>query len=82
MTLLDDVNRLRDKCSSIADRVDVLEGKTDRTHEQINGERGLSKAIDALAVEVANLRRGMYYVAGLIVASSIAFAFSVLVFFV
>jgi hypothetical protein len=46
--------------------------------EQISGERGLSAAITALAVEVAALRKAAYWVAGIIVASSIGFAFGVL----
>jgi hypothetical protein len=46
--------------------------------EQISGERGLSAAINALSQEVASLRKAAYWVAGLLVASSIAFAFSVL----
>jgi hypothetical protein len=46
--------------------------------EQVGGERGLSAAVTALAKEVASLRKAAYWVAGIIVASSIGFAFGVL----
>jgi len=81
MTLVEEVHRLRDKCADLVNRVDVLEDKQSRTHEQINGERGISATLNTLSGEIHSLRKGMYWVAGLIVASSIAFAFSVLVFF-
>lgn len=91
MTLAADIERLQAKCSELADRVDTLESRTDRTVEQVGGERGLSAAINALSAEVTQLRKdtthdvgqlrkAAYWVAGILVASSIGFAFSVLVF--
>jgi hypothetical protein len=47
----------------------------------MNGQRGLSAAIDALAEEVKSLRRAMYWVGGIIFTGAIGFAFSVLTVF-
>ena len=60
-----------------------------RHEEQINGDRGLSKAIealraemvksrDALSEEMANLRRVLWTVGGGVVLSAIGFALAVL----
>ncbi len=46
--------------------------------EQVSGSRGLEKAIVALADEVASIRKSGYWLAGIIIAASIGFAFGVL----
>lgn len=81
MTLFDDVHRLQEKCKTLESEKDALEKRVDRLDEQVNGQRGISAAITTVLTEVGALRKGMYYVAGLIMAACITFAFSVLVFF-
>lgn len=61
--------------------VEENKSRLDRQEEQLNGERGISAAINALGTEVRGLKRSMYWVAGLIVAGSISFGFSVLTIF-
>jgi hypothetical protein len=46
--------------------------------EQIGGDRGLNEAVKALAEQVSGLRRAAWWLAGIIVTSSIGFAFSVM----
>jgi hypothetical protein len=65
--------------------IERIDGECDKANrniaslrEQVGGERGLSAAVTALAKEVASLRKAAYWVAGIIVASSIGFAFGVL----
>jgi hypothetical protein len=78
MTLLQDVEALRVEVDRLAEVVNTNKDGLGRHEEQINGERGLSAAIKQLSEEVRGLRRAAYWVAGLIVAGSITFAFSVL----
>lgn len=78
MTLASDVQALRREVAEALSQLEKVRSTTERHEEQINGQRGLSAAIDALAVEVRSLRKAMYWVAGLIVAGSIGFAFGVL----
>lgn len=59
-------------------RVDTNHELIGRHEEQINGDRGLSKAIDVLTDEVKSLRRAIWTVGGGIVLSAVGFAFSVL----
>jgi cell division septum initiation protein DivIVA len=72
---LDDVERAIERIDQECDKAsrDIASLK-----EQVAGERGLSAAVTALAKEVASLRKAAYWVAGIIVASSIGFAFGVL----
>lgn len=78
MTLLQDVEAMRSEVTRLNAMANHNKETTERHEEQINGARGLSVAIDELAMEVRNLRKAAYWVAGLIVAGSITFAFSVL----
>lgn len=76
MTLINDVNDVRTEqarlSSIVADQARIIA----RQEEQINGERGLSAAINMQTQEIRGLRRAAYWVAGLIVAGSITMAFS------
>lgn len=63
---------------SLDRRVDTNHELIGRHEEQINGDRGLSKAIDVLTDEVKSLRRAIWTVGGGIVLSAVGFAFSVL----
>ena len=74
MTVFEDVRALRKE-------VEAATTTVERHEEQINGKRGLSAAIDTLTAEVRGLRKAAYWLAGLIVASSVGFAFSVLTVF-
>lgn len=77
MTLLTDVQQLRVEVGEIKDLVEVNRSGLERHEEQINGRRGQSAAIDAVASEIKSLRRAAYWVAGIIVSGSIGFAFTV-----
>lgn len=48
-----------------------------RHEEQINGDRGLSRAIDTLTDEVKSLRRALYSFGGAIVLAAVTFALTV-----
>jgi len=91
MTLLEDIQRLQKKCAEIERKVDALEEAQTRSLEQVGGERGLSAAVSMLSNEIkelraetkaenAKIRNAGYKIAGLIVAASIGFGFSVLQF--
>jgi hypothetical protein len=80
VTLVDDVKQLREVVHSVQELAEANRAQLERTEEQINGTRGLSVAITQLAAEVQSLRKAAYWLAALIVASSIGFAFSVLTF--
>jgi seryl-tRNA synthetase len=91
MTLLDDIQRLQKKCAALEQKVDTLESEQTRAMERIGGERGLSASVSALAQEIkelraetkaenAKIRNAGYKIAGLIMAASIGFGFSVLQF--
>jgi hypothetical protein len=81
VTVLEDVRKVQAEVAALTERADIQATITARTEEQINGERGLSAAINALTTEVHGLRRAAYWVAGLIIAGSLSFAFSVLTVF-
>lgn len=78
MTVIDDVRRLQEAVHQVQEQIEINRLRIERTDEQVNGVRGLSAAIDELAAEVKSLRKAAYWVAGLIVAAAISFAFSVL----
>jgi hypothetical protein len=65
------VDHLEERAQQDAKKIALLE-------EQISGSRGLEKAVVALADEVAGVRRSGYWLAGIIIAASIGFAFGVL----
>lgn len=71
MSVVDDVRKLQQDFESQT-------AQLGRHEEQINGARGQSAAIDALAAEIKSLRRAAYWVAGIIIVGSITFAFSAL----
>lgn len=81
MSLLEDFRALKAQVDALAAQVEQNRTTGALHEEQINGERGLSATIDALTVEVKGLRKAAYWLAALIVSSSIAFAFSVLTVF-
>lgn len=81
MTIITDIQRLSDAVREVEAQVEKNRSLLERHEEQISGTRGLSAALNALAEEVKSLRKAAYWVAGLIMASSIGFAFSVLTIF-
>lgn len=76
MTLINDVNDVRAEQARLSSIVAEQARIIARQEEQINGERGLSAAINMQTQEIRGLRRAAYWVAGLIVAGSITMAFS------
>jgi hypothetical protein len=78
VTLIADVQGLRDEQAKLAEIVSVQAKTIARQEEQINGERGLSAAITTQTAEIRGLRKAAYWVAGLIVAGSVTMAFSAL----
>ena len=89
MSLVTEIQKLRERVEKLASAFEANRSLIDRHEEQINGVRGLSSAIDALAREVkedtANLseevksmRRAMWAVGGGIVLSAVGFAITVL----
>jgi 23S rRNA A1618 N6-methylase RlmF len=78
MTLLEDISRLEASLKEVSAITEATRDSVKKHEEQISGERGLSAAINNLTTEVRQLRKAAYWVAGLIVASSVGFAFSVL----
>lgn len=78
MTLVQDVQRLQDKCRELEREKDDLRTHVNRLEEQVNGERGLSAVLTMVLEEIKGLRKGAYWVAGVIVAGAIAFAFAAL----
>ncbi len=81
MTLFDDLQRMQERQAALAERLDALAKSSERYDEQINGERGLSAAIRELAQEIEDLRKSVRNVGGMIIASSLGFAISVLAVF-
>lgn len=77
-TLAYRLGRLEQTVHELDRRVDDTNDLSVRHEEQINGDRGLSKAIDVLSDEVRSLRRAAWTVAGSIVVSAVGFALAVL----
>lgn len=78
MTLIDDVQRLQARCKELEEAAETRERRLSLLEEQVNGERGISAAIKAQTAEISSLRKAAYWVAGVIVAGAIAFAFAAL----
>jgi len=78
MTLFSDMSKLQEDVGRLATRLDETARLANQHDEQISGERGLSSAIAGLTDEIKGLRKAAWWVAGVIVAGSITFAFSVL----
>lgn len=76
MALTDDVHRLQDKCKDLEAQGEQREKRLGRLEEQINGERGISAAVNEQTREIKGLRKAAYWVAGVIVAGAITFAFA------
>lgn len=76
MSLLADMDAFRLELGRQADLIEAQGKVIAKQEEQINGERGLSAAINTLMDEVRGLRKAMYWVAGLIVMGSIGMAFT------
>jgi hypothetical protein len=76
MTLIGDLETVRQEQARQAAELEAETRRGARHEEQINGERGLSAAINAQTAEIRGLRKAAYWVAGLIVAGSITMAFS------
>lgn len=72
MSIIDEVQALK-RASQ------VQEGQIAKLEEQVNGERGISAAINANTQEIRSFRKIGYWLIGLIVAASIGFGFGVLV---
>ena len=78
MTLASDVERLTQSVAQLTS-LEENTAKLAAAHEQqISGDRGISDTLVTLAEEIRSLRRAAYWVAGIIVAGSITFAFSAL----
>jgi len=78
MTLLGDMQKLREDARALRAQQDETARAVGRHEEQISGDRGLSAAITTLADEVKSMRRAMWTVGGGIVLAAVGFAFSVL----
>lgn len=78
MSVVTDIQDIREQMTRIKAMAAEQRTILDRHEEQINGTRGQSSAIDALAAEIKSLRRAAYWVAGIVIAGSITFAFSAL----
>lgn len=76
MTLLSQFEDLKMKVAILEKKTQEQAATVARQEEQINGERGLSAAINAQTAEIRGLRKAAYMVAALIVGGSITFAFS------
>lgn len=81
MSLLEDFRALRAVVDALSDQVDRNKEILARHEEQISGKHGQSAVIDSLVLEVKSLRKAAYWVAGVIVAGAVTFAFSVLTLF-
>jgi 3-dehydroquinate synthetase len=80
-TLAYRVNQIERIARELAGTVEQAERMLSKHDEQINGDRGLSKAIDQLSGELNSLRRAIWTVGGGIVISAVGFAFTVLTVF-
>jgi hypothetical protein len=78
MTLLADLDKIRQEVESLSERVNSDHSVVTRHEEQIAGKRGISETLENLANEIQSLRRAAYWVAGIIIAGAITFAFSTL----
>ena len=78
MGIIGDVEELKRDVDALSQRIEKERSISARHEEQINGERGLSAAINTLAEEVRALRRAMWVVGGGIVVASVGFGFGVL----
>ena len=78
MTLLSELHAMRKQVAELAAALDAAEALVSRHEEQINGQRGLQRALDENTQEIKGLRKAAYWVAGLIISSSVGFAISVL----
>lgn len=79
MTIADDLREVKEESNRLRSELDTAKGEITLLREQVLGERGLSATITAQTTEIRGLRKAAYWVAGLIVAGAISFAFSVLV---
>lgn len=75
-TLAYRLGRVEEALHTLDQRVDSTHDLVRDHEEQINGDRGLSKAIDLLSSEVRSLRRAAWTVAGSIVVSAVGFGFA------
>jgi hypothetical protein len=78
MSLLTDIDTIRRELQRHATVIEEQAKIIARQDEQLNGERGMSAALNANTAEVRGLRKAMYWVAGLIVAGSISMVFAAL----
>jgi hypothetical protein len=78
MTLTNDIHALRASVEKVEQLCDANAKLLAKQQEQISGEGGLVQSVRTLRTEFATIRKGGYWLAGVIVAGSITFAFSVL----
>jgi 23S rRNA A1618 N6-methylase RlmF len=78
VTLLEDVAQMKTAIKAVQEVAEESKRILSLQGEQLNGERGIQATINHLAKEIQGLRRAAYWLAALIVTSSIGFAFSVL----
>lgn len=78
MTLLRRVEEIEQDSRELHVLIEATRDVLNRHEEQINGTRGLQHALDANTAAVKSLYKAAYWLAGIIVAGAIGFAFSVL----
>lgn len=78
MALIDDIRTIQGALDQLKIDTAACNRGVAELDTKTFGERGLSAALDNLTKEVASLRKAAYWVAGIIVAGSITFSFSVL----
>jgi hypothetical protein len=71
MSVLTDLQEIRADYRALREIVNAHQ-------EQINGDRGLSKGLAAVAEEIRSLKRAIWIVGAGIVASAVGFCFTVL----
>ena len=81
MTLLEEIQRLRETLRETKDTADENRSMIERHEEQVNGERGLGAAIRELSEEVRSLKRTLWMVGAGIVTAAVGFCFTVLTVF-
>lgn len=78
MPLVTQVDELRRDVRNLRAEVEANAKTIAKQEEQLNGERGMSAAINQQTIEIRSLRKAAYWVGGLIVTGSITMAFSAL----
>lgn len=78
MTLASDVETLQREVVRQGKLIEEQARLLAKQEEQINGERGISATLTAIFGEIKGIKKAMYWVAGLIITSSLGLAFGAL----